>query len=108
MEASKAVDCYGSFEGHDCMQADAEQAYVQADLKGPTTWVLLPPEAWPEHWKGKWRKPVVVLKKALYGHPDAGTYREKHCGGCLRRGGFRPIGSWQSCYWHPTLRFGCF
>ena len=45
MEAGKAVDCYGCFEGHGCMQADAEQAYVQAELKGPATWVLLPEEA---------------------------------------------------------------
>ena len=28
MEAGKAADCYGCFDGHDCMQADAEQAYV--------------------------------------------------------------------------------
>ena len=104
MEAGKAVDCYGSFEGHECMQEDAEQAYVQAELKGPKTWVLLPTEAWPAHWHGKWRKPVVVLKRALYGHPDAGTFWEKHCDGCLRRGGFQAIESWQSCYWHPQLR----
>eukprot|EP00972_Heterocapsa_arctica_P091382 13483478-Heterocapsa_arctica.AAC.1 len=25
------------------------------------------------------RRPVVQLKKALYGHPDSGTFWEKHC-----------------------------
>lgn len=45
-----------------------------------------------------------MLKKALYGHPDAGTFWEHHCDSCLRRGGFEPIESWQSCYWHPNLR----
>ena len=68
-------------------QADAEQAYIQADLQGATTWVMLPEELWPEDWwvvsvdgprTPKYDKPVVILKKALYGHPDAGTYWEMH------------------------------
>lgn len=33
MEASKAVDGYGSFPGNDVQQADAEQAYIQAELE---------------------------------------------------------------------------
>ena len=48
MEAGKYVDCHGCLPGHDIEQADAEQAYVQADLEGTETWVWLPPEAWPE------------------------------------------------------------
>ena len=104
MEAGKAVDCYGSIDGNDCEQADAEQAYVQAELRGPPTWILLPEEAQPSEWKGKFNKPVVVLKKALYGHPDSGTFWEEHCDQCLKRGGFEPVQSWQSCYWHPELK----
>ena len=104
MEAGKAVDFYGSFGGHDCEQADAEQAYVQAYLRGPTTWGMLPQEAWPKEWHGKYRKPVVILRKALYGHPDAGTFWERHCDECLKRAGFVDIQSWQSCYWHPRLK----
>ena len=34
MEAAKAADAYGSIEGHDVQQCDAEQAYTQAELKG--------------------------------------------------------------------------
>ena len=37
MEAGKAADCYGSFPDNACEQADAEQAYVQADLHGTET-----------------------------------------------------------------------
>ena len=48
----KPVYAHGVVPVHKGVQPGAEQAYVQATLKGPTTWVLLPPEAWPEHWKG--------------------------------------------------------
>ncbi len=47
MEAGKAVDAHGCFPGHIVQQSVAEQAYVQADLKGSETWVLLPEDAWP-------------------------------------------------------------
>ena len=52
MEASKAADAYGSFPGNDVQQADAEQAYIQAELEGAETWVCLPDEciALPKHW----------------------------------------------------------
>ena len=44
MEASRAADCHGCAEGNDIEQADVEQAYVQARLHGPETWVQLPIE----------------------------------------------------------------
>ena len=51
------------------------------------------------HW------PVVQLKKALYGHPDSGTYWEQHCDAHTKKVGFQPIGpEWPSCYWHPRLK----
>lgn len=46
----------------------------------------------------------MILKKALYGHPDSGTFWERHCDAALRAGGFTPIESWQSCYWHDDLK----
>ena len=113
MESGKTIDGFGSLPGHVVQQADAEQAYIQADLQGPTTWVLLPQELWPEEWwtwnadgtkSAKYDKPVVVLKKALYGHPDAGTYWEMHLNARLRKVGFVPIPSWPSCFWHKKLR----
>ena len=62
--------------------ADAEQAYIQAEKKGDPTWVRLPPEARPEWWRKKFphlRRLVCRLLKALYGHPDAGTYWVHKC-----------------------------
>ena len=93
------------------MQADAEQAYVQAELKGPPTYVVLPEEAWPKDpilrkRFERLRQPVVRLRKALYGHPDAGSYWEEHAERGIRESGFKRIrnGSWSSIFWHPQLR----
>ena len=67
MEAGKAADCNGCFPGNTIMQADAEQAYVQAPDVGTETWVALPIEAWPQEWKDEGRvRPVVRLERALY------------------------------------------
>ena len=107
MEAGKNADCIGCFAGHTCEQADAEQAYIQAELKGDPTWVLLPEEIWTDEWKElyKGRRPIVQMVKALYGHPDAGTYWEQHLHKALLRSGFEAIdkSSWPSCYIHPKL-----
>ena len=73
-EASRWADFYGCLPGNDVKLADAIQAYIQAKLTGPACWVELPTDAWPdqvEYWK--FRRPVVRLDKALYGHPDSGT-----------------------------------
>ena len=65
--------------------ADAVQAYIQATLRGTPCWIELPPEAVPSecNWV-KYRRPVVPLRKALYGHPDAGTFWEQHCDESVR------------------------
>ena len=41
MEASKAVDAYGSQPGHITQQNDGVQAYTQALMQGIETWVEL-------------------------------------------------------------------
>ena len=51
---------YGCQPGYDVEQADAEQAYVQADLGGTETWIMLPERRWPQGWNGI-SKPVVRL-----------------------------------------------
>eukprot|EP00959_Pyramimonas_sp_CCMP1952_P241583 5049201-Pyramimonas_sp.AAC.1 len=38
MQASKAADTYGLFEGHSIQQADARQAYTQSKLGGTPAW----------------------------------------------------------------------
>ena len=106
MEASKNADFYGCAPGHEVEIADAEQAYVQAPMKGNPTWVALPPDAWPDSWKGNgFKRPVCRLKKALYGHPDAGTFWEDKVDEHVKSRGFLAIGSeWPSCYYHKDLR----
>ena len=84
LESSRACDMYGCAPGNDCETADAEQAYAQSLLTGTETWVCLPPEArlgkvWNIPEVQKMKRPVVRLRLALYGHPDFGTYWERHC-----------------------------
>ncbi len=51
------------------------------------------------------RNPVFPLKRALYGHPDSGTFWEQHCHEAVLKQGFRPIGGeWPACYFHDELR----
>ena len=40
LQAAKAVDCFGCLPGHAIEIADAEQAYIHADMKGDPTWVV--------------------------------------------------------------------
>jgi len=75
---------------------------VQAPLKGVPSWVCLPEEAQTEDMraylkKHKLRRPVLKFLKALYGHPDSGTYWEEHCDENVRKVGIEPIGpEWPS------------
>ena len=105
-EASRWADLLGCHDGWDVQMADAVQAYIQATLRGTPCWIELPPEAVPSecNW-GKYRRPVVPLRKALYGHPDAGTFWEQHCDESVRAVGFEPIGEeWPSVYIHERLQ----
>ena len=104
LEASERADYYGLFVGNRTETADAEQAYTQAVLAGTETWVRLSKSRWPAHWHGKYRDPVVIWRLALYGHPDAGGYWEKHWDSHLRKVGFAPFAAenWPSIYHHPV------
>ena len=103
MEAAKAVDAYGLFPGNVVKQADACQAYIQSDLGGTPSYVRLPRERQPAAWKSM-RDPVCRLRKALYGHPDAGGYWEEHCEKHLRKCGFAAVPDWCSVYWNDKLK----
>jgi hypothetical protein len=61
MEAACSADAYGLVLGHDAEQADARQAYTQAELHGTPAWVRLPPDQWLVAWRGM-RDPVCPLK----------------------------------------------
>ena len=106
MDSSRAADAYGCFPGHDIEIADAEQAHIQADLKGTETWVCLPPEArTPEMNALGYGRPVVRLRTALYGHPHSGTLWEDHCDKHARKVGVTPTrDTLNSCYYHTKLQ----
>eukprot|EP00435_Cladocopium_sp_Y103_P020859 s2746_g5.t1 len=99
-EASRWADFYG------CLPADAIQVYTQAKLTGPPCWVELPEDAWPDDVDvRRFRRPVVRLVKALYGHPDSGTMREQHCDWKVKELNFLPAGEeWPSMYFHMELK----
>ena len=69
LQAAKAVDFFGCLPGYVIDVVDAEQAYIQAEMKGDPTWVCLPPEARPEWWRNKFphvRRLVCRLLKARW------------------------------------------
>ena len=75
MSVGKFLDYYSCVGENSGEQADAEQAYIQADLKGPETWVYIPPEGRPSSWDNlPFKTPVARLRKALHGHPDSGGF----------------------------------
>ena len=105
-ESSRWAYMFGCLPGHNVQLADAIQAYIQAPLSGVACWVELPDEAWPPQIeRRKYRRPVVRLLRALYGHPDAGTMWEKHCDTAVKKLGFVPIGpNWPSMYFYGKLK----
>ena len=89
--ASKGVDAYACIEGHIIQIADAEQAYIQADIKGTPTWIVTASEDRPKFWAEKFpriRNPALRMIRALYGHPDAGSYREQKADKQAKKVGF--------------------
>ena len=102
LEAAKSVGAYGCMKSNETQLCDAQQAYVQSELGGTETWVSLPKILRPESWAA-YHEPVCILKLALYGHPDAGGYWERHCEEHLTSIGFVPVPDWRSTYWHPEL-----
>ena len=107
--AAKLVDAIARLPGNDGEEADACGAYTQAWLGGPETvsqakcpetWIALPKHQWPVEWIGVYEKPVVRLYKALYGHPLAGLYWEKHCRQILLDFGWEPVKGWECLYLH--------
>ena len=48
---------------------------------------------------------MVRLRKALYGHPDAGTTWEQYCDKQVHQLGFKPSGEeWPSVYFHEAMK----
>ena len=71
LTAAKFLDAIARMPGNSGQDSDAMGAYTQATFNGTDTWVRIPPERWPKHWKGKFHDPVCKLRLNLYGHPMA-------------------------------------
>ena len=96
---------YGSLPGNSSSAADAVKAYVQALLSSKyKTWIGLLPELRPKHWRDKFVKPVVLLVKALYGHPDAGGLWEQHLKKIIRNLGGQEVPEYPGNFFFPDTK----
>ena len=105
VQGLNACLAYGSLPGHSASAADAVKAYVQALLSSKyKTWIELPPELRPKHWRDKFVKPVVLLVKALYGHPDAGGLWEQHLKKIIKNLGGQEIPEYPGNFFFPETK----
>ena len=91
-----------NLEGNATEGRDVEQAYLLADMKGPATYIVLPSEVWTS---AMWQmhRPVFLLERALYGHPQAGAFWHEYCTTICHNAGFRLFSdNWPCCYWHDA------
>ena len=105
VQGLNACLAYGSLPGSSPSAADAVKAYVQALLSSKyKTWIKLPPELRPKHWRDKFVKPVVLLVKALYGHPDAGGLWEQHLKKIIRNLGGQEVPEYPGNFFFPDTK----
>lgn len=82
----KVVDAISLLPGFTAEHADGVKAYTQAllynfltsDSNHIATWIFLPDDQWPPDWHKRFNRPVVLLRVALYGHPLAGDFWDRH------------------------------
>ena len=100
--AARMVDAVAHMPGMGGEDSDATGAYTQIYLGKdcPQTWIELPRDQWHDSWRGKYTRPVVVLKRNLYGHPLAGLYWFLHCEKQVQRCGFEKVNGWECLYTH--------
>ena len=105
VQGLNACIAYGAMPGNCTTAADAIKAYVQAYLKGKhKTWIELPPELRPAWWKSQFVKLVVLLVKALYGHPDAGGLWEAHLKRVLHNLGGQEVIEFPGNFYFPDTK----
>ena len=95
--ATRFAVAYGAAPGCITLSLDADAAYLQALLSGDDTFISLPSWLWPPSWKGM-RSPVVLLKRALYGHPLAGQSWYNHMKDRMVALGFTIVDGWGSVF----------
>ena len=105
VQGLNACLAYGSLPGNRATAADAVKAYVQALLSSKyKTWIELPPELRPKYWKQQFVKPVVLLIKALYGHPDAGGLWEQHLKVIIKNLGGQEVPEYPGNFYFPDTK----
>ena len=105
VQGLNACLAYGTLPGNQATAADAVKAYVQAMLSSKfRTWIELPPELRPKWWKDKFVKPVVLLVKALYGHPDAGGLWERRLKTIIKSLGGEEVPEYPGNFWFPKTK----
>ena len=105
VQGLNACVAYGALPGNATSAADAIKAYVQALFESKyQTWIELPPELRPKWWRDKFVRPVVLLLRALYGHPEAGGRREKHLKQVLRQLGREEVPEYPGNFWFPETK----
>ena len=69
------------------------------------TWVAIPRELWPPEWhRLGYKRPMCILRKALYGHPEAGGHWGRHFkSAALARGGVL-VPDHPSTFWFPHTK----
>ena len=104
---------YGCCPGNITKASDGLKAYLQALLLALTaTYMAIPFELWPED--GSWQKagyktygddrPMCLLYKALYGHPEAGGHWERLLVKSVLAIGAVAVPGHRSSYWFPKQR----
>ena len=105
---ANAIICFGLMKGCKVTTADAVKAYLQALLKSlHATWVRLPREVWPASWFGPdgkplYHRPLVLLLKSLYGHPEAGSHWQEHLEEQLLKMGGQKVPEFPSTFTFPN------
>ena len=100
IQDANANVAYGAIPGHKTTVSDAVRAYIQSLLKSKhRTYVAIPHVLWPKHWFGKYKKPMCLLKKALYGHPESGAHWERHLTEAVTKIGGIKIDGHPSSFW---------
>jgi len=105
VQQANANIAYGCIPGNSSSMADAIRAYIQSLLKSLyPTWVLVPKELWPPHWHGKYKRPMCLLERALYGHPESGAHWEQHLTEAVKAIGGVPVTNHHSSFYFKEER----